>query len=47
MDLSNCSIDYIKACNNDNIVMKSAYLMTFLYILAFLLMFLNMQIMQI
>ena len=26
MDLSNCSIDYIKTCNNANIGMKSAYL---------------------
>ena len=26
MDLSNCNIDYIKTCNNDNIGMKSAYL---------------------
>ena len=26
MDLSNCTIDYIKTCNNDNIGIKSAYL---------------------
>ena len=26
MDLSNCNIDYIKTCNNDNIGMKSAYI---------------------
>ena len=26
MDLSNCTIDYIKTYNNDNIGMKSAYL---------------------
>ena len=26
MDLSNCTIDYINTCNNDNIGMKSAYL---------------------
>ena len=26
MDLSNCTIDYIKTCNNENIGMKSAYL---------------------
>ena len=26
MDLSNCTIDYIKTCNNDNIGMKLAYL---------------------
>ena len=24
--MSNCNIDYIKTCNNDNIGMKSAYL---------------------
>ena len=35
---SNCKIDYIKTCNNDNIEMKSAYLyflMIFPYVLAF------------
>ena len=50
MDLSNCNIDYIKTCNNDNIGMKSAYVyfvMIFPYFLAFLLIFMNMQIMQI
>ena len=26
MDLSNCNIDFIKTCNNDNIGMKSACL---------------------
>ena len=26
MDLSNCNIAHIKTCNNDNILMKSAYL---------------------
>ena len=26
MHLSNCNIDYIETCNNDNIWMKSAYL---------------------
>ena len=26
MDLSNCNIDYIKTCNNDDIGMESAYL---------------------
>ena len=26
MDLSNCNVDYIKTCNNDNVGMKSAYL---------------------
>ena len=26
MDLSNCTIDYIKTCTNDTIGMKSAYL---------------------
>ena len=29
MDLSNCNIDDVKTCNNDNIVMKSAYLYFF------------------
>ena len=50
MDLSNCNIDYVKTCNNYNIVMKSAYLyilIIFPYLLAFLLIFMNMQIMQI
>ena len=26
MDLSDCNIEYIKTCNNDNIGLKSAYL---------------------
>ena len=51
MDLSNCTIDDIKTCNNDNIGIKSAYLyllsMIFPYFLAFLLIFMNTQIMQI
>ena len=29
MALSNCNIDYIKACDNDNIGMKLAYLYGF------------------
>ena len=48
--MSNCNIDYIKTCNNDNIGMKSAlfiFVMIFPYFLAFLLIFMNMQIMQI
>ena len=48
MDLSNCSIDYFKTCNNDNIGMKSAYLYCndFPYFLVFLLIFMSMHIMQ-
>ena len=49
MDLSNYNIDYIKAYNNDNIGMKPAYLFLndFPLFLAFLLIFMNTQIMQI
>ena len=49
MDLSNCNIDYIKTCNNDTIGMISAYLIFngFPLFLAFLLIFMNTQIMQI
>ena len=43
MDLSNFNIDDIKTCNNDIIGMKSAYL----YFNFILLIFMNMQIMQI
>ena len=44
MELSDCIRDYIKACNNDNVGMKSAYLCYFMiipYILTFLLLFMN------
>ena len=50
LDLSKSNIDYIKTCNNGNIGMKSAYLYLYwfsLIFLAFVLIFMNMQIMQI
>ena len=49
MDLSNCNIDDIKTCNNDNIEIKSAYLYfnDFLLLIAFLLIFMNTHIMPI
>ena len=47
--MSNCNIDNIKTCNNDNIGMKSAYLYFYDFPLFFsvLLIFMNTQIMQI
>ena len=50
MDLSKCNIDDIKTCTNDNIGMKSTYFNFWwfsLYFLAFLLIFMNTDIMQI
>ena len=49
MDLSNCIIDYIQTCNNDNTGMRSAYLYFYEFplFLASLLFFMNRQIMQI
>ena len=49
MDLSNCTIDYIKTCYNDNIgINQPIYIFNdFPLFLAFLLIFINTQIMQI
>ena len=50
MYLSNCNIDYIETCNNDNILDEISlfiFVMIFPYFLAFLLIFMNMQIIQI
>ena len=48
MNLPNCTIGYIKACNNDNIGMKSVYLyfywFSFIFLAFFLLIFMNTQI---
>ena len=50
MDLSNCNIDNIKTCTNDNIGMKSAFYIFIdlsLFLAFVLLIFMNMHIMQI
>ena len=48
MDLSNRNIGYTKTGNNDNIGMKSVFLYFLNFpVLAFLLIFMNTQIMQI
>ena len=48
-DMSNCNLDYIKTCNNDNTGMKLAHLYfnDVSLIFSVLLIFMNTQIMQI